>query len=91
MLVTVALVMAAMMAASALPASAVPVSEMSCEQLAQEAEQTTLQLANALLGGNGNASALQNRLDVLGKEAERKGCGEYDRNPGGEMTLEIPG
>ena len=72
-LVTLALVMAAMLASSALPASAVPISRMSCAQLAKAAERAAL---NWSLGGGGR-KAESNRLEALGKEAERKGCGEY--------------
>ena len=72
MLVTLALVMAAVLASSASPASAVPISRMSCAQLAKEAEKAALK---GSLGGGGKGAS--NRLDALGKAAERKGCGEY--------------
>ena len=80
-LVTVALVMAAMLASSALPASAVPISRMSCAQLAEAAERAAL---NRSLGGGGKGAS--NRLEALGKEAERKGCGEYARGDVGART-----
>ena len=73
-LVTLALVMAAVLASSASPASAVPISRMSCAQLAKEAEKAALK---GSLGGGGKGAS--NRLDALGKAAERKGCGEYAR------------
>ena len=71
LLVAVALVMVAMLASSALPASAEPISQMSCRELAEAAERPALNFA---FGGGGLA-----RLEALAKEAERKGCGEYEK------------
>ena len=73
-LVTSALVMAAMLASSALPASAVPISQMSCAQLAEAAERAALDWS---LGGGGPDEL--KRLEALAKEAESKGCGDYER------------
>jgi hypothetical protein len=85
-LVTVALVMTAVMASSALPAWAVPISEMSCAQLKQASEEAGLDLAFA----EGQRKAdLKARLAALGKEAERKGCGEFVRNSGGGFTVKM--
>jgi hypothetical protein len=74
LLVAVALVMVAMLASSALPASAEPISQMSCRELAEAAERSALKLA---FGGGGGGQS--DRLDELAKEAERKGCGEYEK------------
>jgi len=71
LLVAVALVMVAMMASSALPASAEPISQMSCRELAEAAERSAL---NWVSGGGGFG-----RLEALAKEAESKGCGEYEK------------
>ncbi len=73
LLVAVALVTVAMMASSALPASAEPISQMSCRELAEAAERASL---NWISGGGAGQF---NRLEALAKEAESKGCGEYDR------------
>jgi opacity protein-like surface antigen len=86
LLVVVALVMGAVMASSALPAWAVPISEMSCAQLKQASEEAGLDLAFA----EGQREAdLKARLAALGKEAERKGCGEFVRNSGGGFNVKI--
>jgi len=85
-LVTVALVMTAVMASSALPAWAVPISEMSCAQLKQASEEAGLDLAFA----EGQREAdLKARLAALGKEAERKGCGEFVHRSGGGFNVKI--
>jgi hypothetical protein len=73
LLVAVALVMVAMMAFSALPTSAEPISQMSCRELAEAAERSALNWV-----GGGNAGQFH-RLEELAKEAERKGCGEYEK------------
>jgi hypothetical protein len=86
LLVVVALVMGAVMASSALPAWAVPISEMSCAQLKQASEEAGLDLAFA----EGQRKAdLKARLAALGKEAERKGCGEFVHNSGGGFTVKM--
>jgi len=86
LLVVVALVMGAVMASSALPAWAVPISEMSCAQLKQASEEAGLDLAFA----EGQREAdLKARLAALGKEAERKGCGEFVHNSGGGFTVKM--
>jgi hypothetical protein len=86
LLVVVALVMGAVMASSALPAWAVPISEMSCAQLKQASEEAGLDLAFA----EGQREAdLKARLAALGKEAERKGCGEYVHRSGGGFTVKM--
>ena len=72
-LVTVALMASSALPASALPASAVPISQMSCRELAEAAERTSL---NWVFGGGAGQF---NRLEALAKEAESKGCGEYER------------
>ena len=86
LLVVVALVMTAVMASLALPAWAVPISGMSCAQLKQASEEAGLDLAFA----EGQRKAdLKARLAALGKEAERKGCGEFVRNSGGGFTVKM--
>ena len=90
-LVTVALVMAAVMASLALPASAVPISEMSCAQLKQASEEAGLDLAEASISGGDHQreADLKARLAALGKEAERKGCGEFVRHSGDGFTVKL--
>jgi hypothetical protein len=78
--------MAAVMASLALPAWAVPISEMSCAQIKQASEEAGLDLAFA----EGQRKAdLKARLAALGKEAERKGCGEYVHHSGGGFTVKM--